>query len=364
MKKYIFKRIKPTELDWSLIESAADSTVFHSKGWNDYIIRIGYRPFVVEVHFENHLIGHFVGQKIWLGVKIVAAAYDGLNTFSQGLVTRFPISNDERIVIYYYLYKWLLENNIASYLQIDDWQLREDSSVWINQNDYENQLVIANLLKKACLGDDFSFKIRETLHVDLRLSEEELWSNLHYKSCKYCVNKAKKNGLTINIIKKNDDIDGFVDVHYDQLCDVFKRKGFRKPLVAQGKKRMHAICQSLFPDRVLMIQVLGKDDTGEQQIMSSGIFCMDKGESCYFTGASYQRFQKYCPNELMVWEAMRILHNHGAGDLNFLGPAQYKLKFGTIYGYMPRLIFTRHKWIYKSKAKIKKCLKIMRGSLK
>ena len=79
--------------------------------------------------------------------------------------------------------------------------------------------------------------------------------------------------------------------------------------------------------------------------MSTGIFCFDKGLCAYWTGASYQRYQKYCPNELMVWEAMRILNERGAGDLNFCGCADYKLKFGTIYAYVPRLMFAKYAFL-------------------
>ena len=44
----------------------------------------------------------------------------------------------------------------------------------------------------------------------------------------------------------------------------------------------------------------------------------------------------------MVWEAMKRLSERGAGDLNFGGIATYKLKFGTIYAYVPRLKFAKY----------------------
>lgn len=57
----------------------------------------------------------------------------------------------------------------------------------------------------------------------------------------------------------------------------------------------------------------------------------------------------------MVWEAMRMLRERGAGDLNFCGMASYKLKFGTIYAYVPRLIFTKYNFIYTLKTFAKNC---------
>ena len=106
---------------------------------------------------------------------------------------------------------------------------------------------------------------------------------------------------------------------------------------------MRAVCESLWPDRVMMLECVGKDENDVEQVMSTGIYCLDKGQCSYWTGASYQRYQKNCPNELMVWEAMKRLSARGAGDLNFCGMASYKLKFGTIYAYVPRLKFAKYK---------------------
>ena len=45
----------------------------------------------------------------------------------------------------------------------------------------------------------------------------------------------------------------------------------------------------------------------------------------------------------MVWEAMRLAHKRGGGILNFGGMGTYKLKFGTVYEYVPRMIFQKNK---------------------
>ena len=48
------------------------------------------------------------------------------------------------------------------------------------------------------------------------------------------------------------------------------------------------------------------------------------------------------------------MSERGAGYLNFCGMANYKLKFGTIYAYVPRIIFTKHEWIFRGKNFAKK----------
>lgn len=254
------------------------------------------------------------------------------------------VAFEKRLAIYNALAKWLMDNHISNYLQVDDWQMREESREWDAEKAFHNKKLTLSGIKH---------EIRPTLFVPLNKSIEELWAGLHYKSCKYCINKANKLGLQVLVINKVEDIPDFVEVHFDQLREVCLRKGM-KPKAAQGRKRMLSLCETLFPDKVLMIKVVGNDENGVMQNMSSGIFCIDKGECSYWTGASYQRFQKYCPNELMVWEAMRIMNEKGAGELNFCGMANYKLKFGTVYAYVPRLIYSKYDCIYKAKNFAKK----------
>ena len=339
IKLYSFRQITPTTEDWELIESAYDSTVFHSRKWNQYIERIGYRPFVLEVYKDEEKIGFFLGERLWRGTHLVAAPFEGLGTYTQGLVLSNAVPANQRIEIYRCLADYLFNNRIARYFQVDDWQLREDSCEWEYERTTTNRLLSEMNLR---------YEVRPTLYISLDRSIDDLWSGLHYKSCKYCINKARKLGLEIRSISNKEEIPEFVKIHYEQLKEVCNRKGM-KPKAAQGKDRMLALCEELFPDRVLMLEVVGNDELGAKRIMSTGIFCIDKGECSYWTGASFQRYQKYCPNELMVWEAMRLLNERGAGDLNFCGMARYKLKFGTIYAYVPRLIFTKSEVIYKLK---------------
>ena len=343
---YSFCKITPSDDDWRQIESSSDSTVFHCKAWMAYIKKIGYHPYVLAVFRGKEKIGFFVGEKLWRVISIVAAPFEGLGTYTQGLVLFQTIAKEERVAIYKDLFSWLKAHRIASYFQVDDWELRDDSIEWDDALLERNQLLAELRIKHD---------VRPTLYVDLRRTQEELWKGLHYKSCKYCINKAKKLGLHLEIVDRGEDIEGFVNVHHAQVMDVCRRKK-AKPKTMQGKDRMMALCKSLFPDRVLMVKVVGADDAGILQVMSTGIFCLDKGQSTYWTGASYEKYMKYCPNELMVWEAMRILHERGAGDLNFCGMARYKLKFGTIYAYVPRLVFTEYPWLDDAKKRMKRVI--------
>lgn len=336
---YDFNIIIPTADDWSKIENAYDSTCYQTKAWYNYICAIGYKPIIISVYEDNSCIGYFIGEKIGHIISLVTAPFEGIGTYTQGLCMLKEIDHKTRVKIYKELAQWLFNTSRASYLQVEDWQIREDRTEWIPYSQWRYDLLDE---------EQIPYEVRATLHVSLKDSEENLWAGLHYKSAKYSVNKARKLGLTVEQITDKNAIDAFVNVHYDQLKEVCQRKGTH-PKKSQTKARMRALCNALFPNRVFMLQVVGNDDQGEKQIMATGIFCIDKGECSYWTGASYAKYQNKCPNELLVWEAMRLMSREGAGDLNFCGMASYKLKFGTKYAYVPRMIFFKYKWLYSAK---------------
>lgn len=349
MREYKFEKIEPTAEDWKLIEGAYDSTCFQTECWYKYLRRIGVRPFVAAVYAApeegvkckvysvndegGELIGYFFGEKIWMGIPMVTAPIEGIGTYTQGLNMLRETSEEERIEIYQALAEWIFKNGYAWTMQVDDWQLRRDIPEWIPNEAFHQEVI-----EKYGLP----YEVRPTLHVAVNKQKEALWAGLSYKSCKYCVNKANKLGLEVREITQFEDIPAFCQEHYKQVKEVCEGHG-QRPKPAQSEKRMRALCESLFPDRVMMLEVVGEDENGEVQIMSTGIYCIDKGQCSYWTGASYKRYQKNCPNELMVWEAMKRLSGRGAGDLNFCGIAAYKLKFGTIYAYVPRLKFAKYK---------------------
>lgn len=331
---YTFKELQPTAADWQAVEATYDSTVFHSEKWSHYIRKIRNKPIVLSVEEDGCVIGYFVGVKKWVGVTMVCAPMDGTGTYTQGLCFTNPVSNEKRVEVYKALADWLFKSRKASYLQVDDWQLRLTLPDWEPIESID--VLQANGVKH---------KMRTTIEISLDVSEEEMWNRLHYKSCKYSINKAQKLGLRTRVIDKLEDIPEFTRIHYEHVVNVHKRHGTRTKMT-QNRKRMQKLCEALFPDRVLMIQTLGKDENGIEQVMSSAIFGIDKGECIYYTSGSYMQYLKYCPNEIMLWDAMKILHERGASVMNFGGMSSYKLKFGSQYAFVPKFHFSKYEFIY------------------
>ena len=153
-----------------------------------------------------------------------------------------------------------------------------------------------------------------------------------------------KEGLRVQMITRAEDIEAFVHQHHSHILDVLRRHN-SSGLPCQREKNMLALCRSLFPDYVLMLQVVGPGDNGQEISMSSGIFTLCNGVCSYFTGGSYQQYMHHCPNELMVWEAIRMMHDRDATDFIFGGVGHYKKKFGSRYAFVPVMVFSRYRFL-------------------
>lgn len=353
---FVFKKIVPEDSDWNAIENACDSTVFHCQKWSDYLKKAGYKPIVFSVEQGGNVIGFFVGVKKWMLANMICAPMQGNGTYTQGLCFEQPVSEEKRVSVYKELADWIFKNRMASLLQVDDWQLRRVYDDWISTDHWKQETLEA-------FG--ITHSVRVTLHLDMKgKSEEDLWAGLHYKSAKYSINKAAKLGLHVRVIDKVEDIPEFVRIHHEHVVNVHDRHGTR-PKHAQSRGRMQKVCETLFPDRVLMLQTLGQDENGVEQVMASSIFCYDKGESVYWTSGSYAQYlKKYCPNEIMFWEALKILQQRGVQELNLGGMSSYKLKYGSTYAYVPRFYFYKYKSVYKLKVFALKAYHALRHLIK
>ncbi|MGM9837559.1 MAG: GNAT family N-acetyltransferase [Paludibacteraceae bacterium] len=284
---------------------------------------------MVKIKHEDIAGGVFCGIRKHGGY--IYAPPMGTGTYTQGIVSFGTISKEERVQMYRELAEWVFANGLARAIKVDDWALRQDwtDKEWVAEETYHDPLL-----------EGIEHLGRPVYTIDLTAEEDKLWSRLHYKSCKYCINKARKCGLTIHQITERDEIAEFVRIHVKQIEDVSHRHG-EKGARYQNYKELYSLCSTLFPNNILMLQVVGKDENGETQIMSSGIWIVGNSQSIWFTASSYQRYQKYCPNELMNWEAMRLLHRMGCVRANTGGVASYKGKYGSTLEYIPRIIFRK-----------------------
>lgn len=130
--KYSFYKEKPTPITWKAIEQSVESTCFHTEKWHNYLERIGYKTIVICVEEDGNVIGYFLGEKVGVGrISIVVAPFNGIGTYTQGLVMIHSVLETKRVEIYKELAEWVFAKHIGLMLQVDDWQLRRSSKEWI-----------------------------------------------------------------------------------------------------------------------------------------------------------------------------------------------------------------------------------------
>lgn len=331
---YQFEVIENISSDvWETMNKAEDGSIFFTREWDDYQTKMGKKRIVVSVSSEGKIVGYFLGSKFWAGIKVIMAPSMGTGTYTQGLCMLKSITEVERIGIYKQLVAWLFKNKKADYIQIRDLQIREESKEW--NSDWHHAL-----LDK----EGVHYTPRYTFLLDVQRTEENMWSSCHQSIRRY-VNRGRKEGLQIKVVDKEEDIEAFIDQHNEHMQDMFRRKK-TTGLPSQRRKNMSVLCHSLFPNHVLMFQVIGKNENGGDLSLSSCIFAYGKAGSTFFTGASFHEFMNRHPNELMMWEAMRLLHERNAGIINLGGTADYKYKLGPTYALIPIMTFSKYSFLH------------------
>jgi lipid II:glycine glycyltransferase (peptidoglycan interpeptide bridge formation enzyme) len=192
--------------------------------------------------------------------------------------------------------------------------------------------------------DEYIYEGHDGYMIDLSLSEDELYKNLHQKSCRYSINKSKKLGVSI---RETMDVENFVDVYYLQLQEVFKKQGLSP---TYKKDCVQALVKALYPDHILLLEAVTKDG----EIAATGLFPGEKNIAVFWGGASYQKFQNLCPNEPLIWEAIRIWKNRGAKIFDMCGLRPYKLKFGPTLYTKPRIFFAKYRILIFAKRILKR----------
>lgn len=332
--RYRFTHItEPNNDVWDRIEGSADSSVFTSREWQRYLTSQKQKTIVVQVSdAEDTIIGYFVGNRMFR--FIVGAPLSGLGSYLGGLCSLTKISPEERVRIYRGLACWFFKKCNCLYFTVSDWQFRTEYEEFYPYEQYRFPYFVP--ISRGLS----SYQLRATLTVDTSLSEDDLWHNSSYSSFRYSVNKAKKKGLHVRFITNQQEIASFVKILNEQIVDVANRHE-TAPHHYQSVGVLKALCESLYPNRLLMAQVIGTVDNTEI-VMASSVFCIDKNVSSFLAAASYHQYMSYCPNEIMVWEALCELHRRGVHYTILTGTDQYKRKFGSYYCYLPKIVFRKY----------------------
>ncbi|NLI35986.1 MAG: peptidoglycan bridge formation glycyltransferase FemA/FemB family protein [Bacteroidales bacterium] len=309
-----FKILIKENIPWKQIESCYDSNIFKTHLWSSLIFEThGYYPFVVEISDSDSIIGYFIGMRIKkMGITIVASPFEGCTTSYQGLSTLNQISRSERVSIYKELIKWLFEKRYCLLFQVSDWNI-----------DYED-------IKDS---EFYSIPIN-SYWLDLRPDIDTLFKSFKQKSCQYSIHKAEKQGVRI---VKPQSPEEFANNYYAQLIDVFKKQNL-KP--TYSKKYTLALVRKFYDtDKVIMLEAFHPI---EEKCIATILFLTYNDMAFYWGAASYREYQKFCPNELLMFEAIKKIKERGCDILEMEGIRSYKEKYNPIRYAKPKIVTAKY----------------------
>lgn len=313
-------------IPWVELASCYDATLSKSEHWASFLERSqNVHPFVVEVLEEKNLIGWFYGQKIKkFGVSMVVSPFEGWTTSYQGLSMKEIISGEKRVSIYLQLVAYLFENNYCLYFQASDWQLEIED---VKGKFFYNELIGY----KLDLTQDF---------------ETVIYKKFKEKSAKYSIKKARKYGI---IIQQQFDRYLFSENYYKQLLDVFGKQGL---MPTYDKQRIIYLCESLeLGNELLLFEAYLPDGV---TCVATGLFICNQNLAIYYGAASYGEYQKMCPNELLMYEAIKQMSELGIREMEFGGGRTYKEKYGPISFVKPCIVAAKYPLFISAKNLAKK----------
>ena len=163
--------------------------------------------------------------------------------------------------------------------------------------------------------------------MDLRPSEEEIWAGMK-SSCRTAIRKAERSGV---VIEEASDIE-FADDYYAQLEDVFAKQSLVPPYDVE---RIRELIRHVHPTgRLLLLRARNP----EGDCIATGIFPAMSRSMHFLVGASWRDQQRLCPNEPLMWHAIKYWKGRGVRACDLGGYMSYKRKWG---GHEVRVPFLR-----------------------
>jgi hypothetical protein len=289
--------IKPEAWDEAISEFDSQ-LLFHRSCWLKFLeeTQPG-EPLRFKIIDDGKVAGYFVGLLIKKGfLRIFGSPLSKWETDTMG-----PVCNDNF--------------DVEEFLEVLD---RMCKKLKIHHIEIGNPIFIPAMMKRR----GYSCLEWKSYVIPLSNDLEKMWKNLKSK-CRNRIRKGLKNGL---VAEDYDNIK-FVEEHYRQLIDVYSKQG-RIPTFSADMYR--SLFRHLKSENLLFTLQVKQGD----QVVASGIFPHDERNVCSLSTASYRKYQKLIPNELLIWKVMcfaaeRGIRNFNIGDnyRTIEGSGRFKDKF-------------------------------------
>jgi hypothetical protein len=290
-----FERINLPMSDWGkILETFEDRTIFLTPDWLSFVAKTQKaEPVLAVLKDSGKPLGYFIGLIVsWFGLKILGSPLPGWTTSYMGfnLLPGVP--------------RPLAVKALARFA------LNELGCVHLEMMD-------RNLAVTDITGLGLKHRVLAGFEVDLSRDEDQLFENMS-SSCRRCIRKAKKSGVTI---EEAHDLE-FAKDYYSQLQDVFLKQTL---VPTYGLDRVRELITYLGKTgHLLLLRARGPDGA----CIATGIFPAWNGTMYFWGGASWRQYQILRPNEAIQWYAMRYWKQRGMRVYDMGGGGEYKRKYG------------------------------------
>jgi len=301
------------KVDWTLMDSFRDRTVFQTKEWVRFIAETQHAtPLVAQLTESGQVVGYFTGLTFSrLGIKVLGSSFPGWTTPYMGFNLAAEASRAEALAA----------------VETAAWNEWKCLHIEISDPHFSGG-------EGQALGFETSYYT--SYRTDLTKSEDELFQGME-SACRRCVRKAEKSGV---LIEEAHDLD-FADQYYDQLKDVFAKQGL---VPTYSVERVRALVRHLEPSGNVLL-VRARDAEGK--CIATGIFPGFNQIAEFWGNASYRAHQNVRPNELIQWYVMRYWKKRGVRIYDWGGEGTYKEKYGCVVHRVPWFIKSRYQFLGK-----------------
>ncbi len=306
--------------DWDALDKFHDRTVFQTREWIHFISQTqDATPLLIQLHQGNDLAGYFTGLIInRLGVKILGSSFPGWTTPYIGFNMVPGASRTDALAA---LEQFAWDELKCLHMEVSDPHFTAQDSQ----------------------GLGFTCDSYASYRTDLTKSEDELFNAME-SSCRRCIRKAEKSGVTI---EEAHDL-AFADEYYEQLQDVFAKQEL---VPTYDVERVRSLVKNLEPTgRILLVRA--RDSDGK--CIATGIFPGFNTIAEFWGNASFRSSQSLRPNELIHWYAMRYWKRRGVEVYDWGGEGAYKEKYGCVPHKVPWFTKSRYELISKLRDEARK----------
>ncbi len=170
-----------------------------------------------------------------------------------------------------------------------------------------------------------------------------------FKQLKLSARRNVKRAQRLGLVTKFEEDESFVDEHYEQLREVYRRGGFSVPF---GKERVLEFFRQLKSTGNLL--AISCYLPGGRVNIATGIFFTEGTELLLWMWAHRQHYRWYRPTELMTWTVMKRAIELGCETFDLMGRGEFKTKFGAEPDLTKvRWMRGRHRWLTAARATAK-----------